>query len=330
VVELARELIAGDIPDDMAAYAHLYLGRALTGLSDPNQALGHLRRARRLFEAENDPWSAAEAREWEAGALHLKEDPRAAAVSEDALRRYRSLDPRRPEVEARMLEHLATTLVRKRDFVRALRCYEEALHVSGRVLDLVRLGRIYHGMGRCHGSLGDLRRAIDMVSRSVALHAVENDLRPAAARIDLPRVENDLGVMMMMDGRLDRAEELFESALAHLEEAGAERQRSYFVLSVAELRQHQGRLDEALELVGQAIALAERLDEQLALASAHQQLGELQELRHEHDLADQGFERAIAILEQVGEDTRREQCLVAYHRVLEARGDLATLASSAS
>jgi len=330
VVELARELLADDLADDMQAYAHLYLGRALTRLSDPNQALGHLRRARRLFEAESDPWSAAEAREWEAGALHLKEDPRAAAVSEDALRRYRSLEPRRPEVEARMLEHLATTLVRKRDFVRALRCYEEALHVSGRVLDLVRLGRIYHGMGRCHGSLGDLRRAIDMVSRSVALHAVENDLRPAAARTDLPRVENDLGMMMMMDGQLDRAAELFGSALAHLDEAGVERQRSYFVLSMAELRQNQGRLDEALALVGEAIALAGRLDEQLALATAHQQLGELHELRHEHDLADHGFERAIAILDEVGEDTRRAQCLAAYHRVLEARGDLATLATSAS
>jgi tetratricopeptide (TPR) repeat protein len=198
------------------------------------------------------------------------------------------------------------------------------------VLDLMRLGRIYHGMGRCHGSLGDLRRAIDMVSRSVSLHAVENDLRPAAARTDLPRVENDLGMMMMMDGQLDRAAELFGSALAHLDEAGVERQRSYFVLSMAELRQNQGRLDEALELVGEAIALAERLDEQLALATAHQQLGELHELRHEHDLADQGFERAIAILDEVGEGTRRAQCLAAYHRVLEARGDLATLATSAS
>jgi tetratricopeptide (TPR) repeat protein len=329
VVELARELLTDDVPPDLEAYAHLYLGRALTSLSEPHRGLVHLRRARRLFEAENDPWSAAEAREWEAGALHLKEDPRALAVCEDALRRYRLLEPRRPEVEARMLEHLATTLVRKRDFVRALRCYEEALHVSGRVLDLARLGRIYHGMGRCHGSLGDPRRAIDMVSRSVALHAVENDLRPTAARSDLPRVENDLGMMMMMDGQLDRAAELFESALAHLDEAGIERQRSYTVLSMAELRQHQGRLHEALELVGQAIELAERLEERLALATAHQQLGELHELRHEHELADQGFERALAILDEAGEDTRRAQCAATYHRMLEERANPARLATSA-
>jgi tetratricopeptide (TPR) repeat protein/DNA-binding XRE family transcriptional regulator len=331
VVEVARGLLAAeDSSVHLQAYAHLYLGRALIHLASPDEALRHLRRARRLFEAEEDPWSAAEACEWEAGALHLKESPRAVAVAEEALRRYRALDEGRPEVEARMLEHLATCLVQRGDFFRAHHCYAEALHVAGSMLDLARLGRIYHGMGRCQISLGDRRRAIDLVSRAVALYAVENDLRPVAARIDLPRVENDLGMLLMLDGQLARAEELFESALAHLAESGVERLRSYLLLSLAELRQAQHRLDESLELVDEAIALAERMDERVAQATAWQQLGELRAERREPELADHAFERALAILGDAGMAASREKCLAAYHRVLEQRGDAERLERSAS
>jgi tetratricopeptide (TPR) repeat protein len=259
----------------------------------------------------------------------LKEDGRAVTVAEEALRRYRTLEPRRQDVEARMLEHLAAQLVQRCDFIRALRCYTEALHVAGPVLDLMRLGRIYHGMGRCQVSLGDRRQAIDLVSRAVALYAVEHDLRPVSARIDLPRVENDLGMLLMLDGQLGRAEELFSSALAHLEEAGVERLQSYVLLSFAELRQEQGRLHESLELIGRAMALAERLEEQLALATAWQQLGGLREARGEPRLADESFERALAILADAGMDERRAECAAAYQRLLEARGAGARLERTA-
>jgi tetratricopeptide (TPR) repeat protein len=330
VVELAGQLLAAAAPADLEAFAHLYLGRARAHLGCPDDALPHLRRARRLFEAEDDPWSAAEAREWEAAALYLKEDARAVATAEDALRRYRELEPRRVEVEARMLEHLATFLVQQSDFVRAEQCYTEALHVAGPVLNLVRLSRIYHGLSRCRVSLGDLRRAIDLASRAVALSAVENDLRPAPARIDLPRIENDLGMMLTRDGQYERAEELFASALRRLEEAGAERIRSYVLLSLAELRQVQGRRDAAMPLIAQAIELAERLEERMALVQAHQLLGELHAAGQEHQLADASFERALAILDEAGMTGPREQCLAAYQRVLEARGDAERLERFAS
>jgi tetratricopeptide (TPR) repeat protein/DNA-binding XRE family transcriptional regulator len=330
VIELAGQLLAGDTSVDLEAFALLYLGRAHAQLGKPDEALPHLRRARRLFEADGDPWSAAEARQWEAGALYLKEDVRAVAIGEEALRRYRALEPRRVEVEARMLEHLATFLLQQADFVRAERCYQEALQVAGSVLDLVRLGRIYHGLSRCRVGLGDSRRAIELASRAVALYAVENDLRPAPARIALPRIENDLGLMLLRDGQPGRAEEHLESALRRIDEAGAERVRSYVLLSIAELRQVQGRDEAALDLIGQAIEVAERLDERVALAAAHQQIGELRAARQEDQLADQGFERALEILEEAGMAGPREQCLAAYRRVLEARGDAGRLERSAS
>ena len=53
------------------------------------------------------------------------------------------------------------------------------------------------------------------------------------ARIDVPRIENDLGMMLARDGQLQRADELFSSALRRLEEAGSDRLRSYVLLSQA-------------------------------------------------------------------------------------------------
>jgi len=324
-VEVAQGLLARDSGTSERAVANLFLGRALVHLGQADEALRHLRRAVRLFHGEDDPWSAAEARDWEAGALALKEDPRAVTVSEDALRRYRALEPRRPEVEARMLEHLAAVLSQHGEFAKAHGSYAEALYVAGPVLDLVRLARIYHGMSGCHARLGETRRAIEMASRAVALYAVEHDLRPLPARIDLPRIENDLGMLLMLDGQVDRAEELFLSALDRLEEAGMRRLRSYVTLSLADVAQARGRMDDAVELVERAIQQAGESEEPMALAVAHQQLGQVRAARQEHALADAAFDRALAMWTDLGLEAQRDECQAAQQRALEARGDVARL-----
>jgi tetratricopeptide (TPR) repeat protein len=199
--------------------------------------------------------------------------------------------------------------VHRSDYIRAEQCYRQALQVAGPVLDLARLGRIYHGLGHCYTSLGDTTRGIDLLSRAVALYAVENDLRPAPARIDLPRVENDLGLMLLRNGQPERAEELFRAALRRLEEVGAERLQSYILLSLAEVRQGQGRVDEAVVLIERALDLAQRLDE--------------------HELADQRYHQALAILAEAGMTGARAEYTAAYQKMLDARVDAVPLERSA-
>ncbi len=330
VVKLAGQLLAQNLSTHLAAFAHMYLSRGLAQLGRPDEALSHAREARTLFEAEDDLWSAAEAREWEAVALYLEQDRQAVTVGEDALARYRALEPRRPEVEARMVEHLAGFLLQQGEYARADRCYEQALEIAGPLLDLARLGRIYHGRGHCCFSLGDAQKGIALVSRAVALYAVENDLRPASARTALPRVENDLGVMLLREGQPERAEEFLLSAIRRFEEAGVERLRSHALLSLAELRQGQGRLDEAVELIERALELARRLEERRAEATANKQLGEIHELRREHELADLRFQQALAILDEAGLQAARAECLAVYEGILAARGATARLERSAS
>jgi tetratricopeptide (TPR) repeat protein len=320
-IALAGQLIQeGGTPLDVCAAAYYATGHALYQLARPKEALGHFQRSRRLAEAGGDAWLAARSMAWEASVHHVTDDPRAVATGEEALRRYRRLEDRDPDVEAWMLERLGTFLTRRHTFVRARACYEEALHVAGPMRDLVRLARIYQGLSACHWSLGSRQRAIELAQRAVTLFAVESELRPVAAKMGLPRAENDLGVMLMRQGQHDRAEACFLSALDHLEAAGGERIRSHFLLSLSELRQRQGRPAEAVELVREAMDLAERLGETMALATGLQQLGQLHAERGERERAVASFERALDILDAAGLSERRAECLAAYENV--KKGDM--------
>jgi tetratricopeptide (TPR) repeat protein len=318
VMVLARSLLE-DRSRGLWAYGHFFLGQAYNRLFRPEEAIDHLRQARELFEALDEPWLAAECLEWEAGARYLEEDPDALCMAEDALRRYRALEPRAAEVESRMLEHLGTILVRHGSYLRARECYDEALQLAGARLDIARLARIYHGLGTCHGCLGDRQRAIDLTSRAVTLYGVENDIRPQAARVDLPRAEGDLGTCYLALGDLERAEELFQAALDHLADTGVERMRSRGLLGMAELRQAQGRSEEALRLIDEAEGLATRFGERMALAAANQQRGRIHADRGAHALAEESFSRALELLDQPGLEEPRRKCLAARARVREAR-----------
>lgn len=319
VADRARALLDDGVRGEFEAVACFHLGRALAHLHRPSEAIEHLQRARELFESFKDPWLAAESMEYEAAALYLLEDPGAVTLAERALERYRVLEPRQPEIEARMLEHVGTFLVGHRNFARARDFYEESLQVVGSVRDLSRLARVYHGLSMCHLNLGNRKRALELCSRAVALYAVEHELRPATARAELPRVENDLARMHMEAGQLDRAEELLVSALDHLASAGVERMRAGALLTLGELRQRQGRLDEAMDLAREAIDLAERLNEQMRLTAAYQLLGELHAARGEHEMVDACFTRALEILDGTGLLHREAEIRSAYQQLLAVR-----------
>jgi tetratricopeptide (TPR) repeat protein len=314
-VELARQVLAEDVDDEVAAFANFYLGQALCQLSTPDQgprAAQHLRAARRHFERIDDRWLRAEAMEWEAFALYLQEDPGAAHLAREALAEYRSLEPRDVRIEARMLEHVGTLLLREREYEASRRHYEHALLMAGGVLDLVRLARLYHGLARCCCAAGEQMRAVGLAHTAVSLYESESQRRPDEAQIPLARAESDLGRLLVLDGRLDQAEALFDRALGRFDAAGCERQRSHVLLGLAELRRVQGRVEEAVELIETAIADAQRLKEVMAQADGHQQLAMLHS-----DLGNEGrmnasFHRALEILDRHGLTARRSACVRAW------------------
>jgi tetratricopeptide (TPR) repeat protein len=326
----ARDVI--DNPASTAparAAAQLYLGQALILLDRPVEAAAWLRRSRAVAEAIGDPWLAAEALGFEASALHAQDSPGALRLGEEALARYRALQPRRDETEARMLERLGTFLVRRQAYERAEAQYELALELAGPVRNLTLVARAYHGMAFCHADRGDLRRAVDLCQMAVALYSVESRFRPQAAGVSLPRAENDLGAFLLKLGQLERAEECFAAAVEHFAR-GRDAARGHALVSLAELRIRQRRCEEAHRLLNEAAGLAEEVRDVTTLAVAMERLGGLYAAEGSYERAEGSFLRALGILDEAGLHERRRSCEAAYRRMLAARAGLPELQASTS
>jgi tetratricopeptide (TPR) repeat protein len=317
VIERALDLLDRCRAPELVACAHYFMGQALCYTARPQEALEHLAEARELFESfDDDQGRVAETMELEALALQIAEDRRALSVATEALRRYRALDGRRPEVESRLLQRVGTILAGSMELSAALAHYQQALHVAGGVRDLVRLARLYHGLGFCHMHMGDFRSGGELLAKAHTLYEAEERLAGTGRRSDLARVENDIGILLLFQGDLSGAEPHFWSALERFDTAGHERMRSHVLLSLGDVRQRQGRPGESAELVGQAISLAARLNETQALATAHQQMAELQASLGERDAAMESFQRALDILAETGLERRHADCLAARERAL--------------
>jgi tetratricopeptide (TPR) repeat protein len=288
-------------------------------LAKPAEALSHLRQAETQFKVLDNPWWVAESMDWEAMVLHMLEDGAALRVGRRAVRRYRALDPHRPETEARMLEHVGTICLGRRDYERGRASYEAALQVSGGIRDLTRIARVYHGLGMCHFGNHGLVRAAELLLKAITLYEAEQRIATGPMRMGLPMVENDLGLVMMEQGNLKRAEELFRAALHHYVACGTEQLRSHTLLSLGEMRQRQGLLDEALDFVVQGIECASANNEMVTVTTGYSQLGELYAARGDHQLADAAFQRALGMLQEAGLEARALECMRAYEQVLSKR-----------
>jgi tetratricopeptide (TPR) repeat protein len=297
------------------ALVRQYVGQALVRSNHPDEGLEHLRRAQLLLEKDPDPWLAVECADWEACALYLKEDARALSVAERALNLCRSTEPRHPGTEARILEHIATIHVKNHTYDRAVSFYEQAIEAAGSTRDLSRLARTYHGLSIAYQERGELGRAIEYTYKALALYALEHDTALVA------RGENELGLLLMRQGQMEKAEDAFRAALAHLDEAGSDVAKSHMLLSLGELQLKIGKFDDGIQIVTDAIDLAKRLTEGMAQASGHVLLGQLYERKKRHQVADKEFGAALRLLKRQGHNDRLAETHAAYAELLEARGD---------
>jgi tetratricopeptide (TPR) repeat protein len=312
-----EQLLIDSPPPQVEAQIRVLAGQAMALANRPGPALEHLNRAKEILDLHPDTMLAAECADWEASCLYLVEDNRAASVAEQALSLCRSLSEPAPLLEARILEHLGSINVHKHAYDSAIDCYERALAAAGGVHDLRRLARINHGLGIAYDARGERDRAVVFVQKAMVLYRQEGDM------LSLARGENELGLLLMRGGQLERAEELFVMALHHLDGSGTELARSHVLLSLGELYLTWGRIADAVPIIRDAIERTGRLHERIAESTGHHLLGEAMEQLGVSDAADDEYRMALDLLREDGMDERLIEVHISYASVLEGRSDLA-------
>jgi tetratricopeptide (TPR) repeat protein len=321
VVKLGLALLPKKWSRDDAAMVHFYLGQAYCRLVQPHEALLHLPMARAQFERQEDEWLAVDALDWEASALGLLEDPRAMTVANQALERCRKLNPRPPQLEARILGHIAGMFVVAEAWTLAIGHYEEAVEAASAIKDLLQMAKMHHGLGTSYQRLQQPTRARQHFDKALAIYSIESDLSA------MYRVENDLGHLLLQEGQVDSAEEHFLKAFSGADELKIDRRGRGFVLTnLGAVNLRKGRLDEARRYLNEAEAAGEAFGERVVLAEVYVLLGQL-ERRLGNDLAtDDYFLRSIQILGELEMPDRLRDSHMAYAQVLEDRGDVGAAA----
>jgi tetratricopeptide (TPR) repeat protein len=320
VVERAEALLRlPRLGGRLLAGAHHYAGAALYQLDRAREAVDHLRAAREQAASTPDPWLMAESLDWEAAARHLLDDTSAVDLARKALTEYRMLQPRRPEVEARMLEHLGTALGRRGAYEAAARNYREALYVAGAVQALESAGRVYHGLAGCSRQEGNIGTAIKLMRKAIDFYRIEHDFSNDSPGLALAKAENDLAMLLIDAGKLDEADELVTSALDRIRNGRVDQLRPYVLHTRSQVRQKQGDLRAAFDLAEQTVDLSTRLGLSIPLSCGLQQLGELHEAVGHRRLADSNYRRAMETLDAAGLSDRRKEVEEAYRQLRRAR-----------
>jgi tetratricopeptide (TPR) repeat protein len=321
VVKLGLTLVPKKWSRDDAALVHFYLGQAYCRLVQPQEALMYLPLAREHFERQDDEWSAVDALDWEASALGLLDDPQALPLANRALERCRKLEPRPPQLEARILGHIATMFVVAQSWALAISHYEAAVKAASAIKDLLQMAKMHHGLGLAYQRLQQPAKARQHFDKALALYSIESDLTAVY------RVENDLGDLLLQEGQVDSAEQHFLKAFAGAEELHIDRRgRGHVLTSLGAVNLRKGQLAESRRYLNEAAKVGEAFGERIVLAEVHVLLGQLDARLDDTPSADAHFLHAIETLGEVAMPDRLRDCHMAYAQVLQDRGDVGAAA----
>jgi tetratricopeptide (TPR) repeat protein len=316
-VALGGRILAGDPQPGIEADVQFGVGRALVRMVDGTRALHHLTRARELFERLGDAWMVAHVLDQEAIALFLIEDPRTLTVALDALERCERLEPPAPSLRASVLNLLGNIHLRSNDWRNAARFFELGLTASEELVSLRVAARLNDGLSLARQRLGDFSGALQAAERASALYAVDTDV------VGLIRAENNLGYVLLRQGKLDPAGTHLYRALELCDEHDLQRiGRAYVLNSIGEL--HLARREPGLACTHllRSLEIAMSQGERNAEATARHLLGSAYLQLDDEESAHTYFTTAIDLLEQLDVPERLRACATEYAELLYARGRL--------
>jgi len=316
-IAAGQALLFGESDPEMAARIKFLMATAHLRLAQPVEGRRLASSARAYFEQSGDLLMTAECLGSEASAAYLMQDPGALALAEGALAACRSLRPVPVLTESRLLGVLASVHATNENWEAAINTYEQAIASGDVVQDLRRLSLVYSGLSLSYQETGQLKQAVQYAQRAIAIHETLKD------RVSLARSENNLGLLLLREGRAREARSHLERSLRIFEETGVESDRAAVLVSLCELAFTESDRDEAARLAREAVDLATRVVQGATVAEARVWLGTIAAASGDQDAADGEFARAFDVLGSVaGSASRLTRAHSRYADILEARGDL--------
>ncbi len=293
------------------------LAEAFCRLERPVEALPLATEAVTAFDAAGRKADAALARFWQAYSLYQREnDAEARSILRQLLEEVRAGLVFGPDFGIRVLIALAVVDTRAGETDRALTYLDEARTLVSE-MDNSRRGAYLTSRAMSYRASGDYEAAMSAANQALA------SFRAVDADREIARLDNELALVHLAMGSLERARAhatLSSDCLARL---GDERLRAHAIESQAQIELAAGDLEKAAALALDATTLADRMGNRkaaisagLTLARARRRMGQLDD--------------AIALLGETASKARQydrpsqlRDVLTEWADVLAETGDLA-------
>jgi tetratricopeptide (TPR) repeat protein len=308
-----------DRDPDPATRAELLLGlaEAHARAGRHRDSLAAAAEAAERFSRLSRPREVAYSRYWVASAQHQAgNSDEALGLLGDLLADVRHGLDVTPDFEVRILIALATSEAHAGEPDRALAHLTEA---SARVGDLDDRRRATYLFSLAVGyrDSGDLEAATRTGLQSLALY------RAAEASTEAASLSNELALIYLSLGNLDRARGYAGTARGEFERRGDERWLAHVLDTEARIELEAGNFEPAVAGAQRAIEVAERTGDRVALLNGHLTAGRAARRLGSSRLAHDHF-RAAADLARADGGGRRREVLSEWGDLYAAEGDVAT------
>ena len=291
------------------------LAESAARLDRGNEAIGAGSEAAAWFDAHGRAVDAAWARYWEAFGLYEMDQPAdARRILSGLLDRLEGGQIAEPDLHVRALIALASVESREDDPERALALLEQARALVGG-LDDRRRATFLFSLALSYREVGDLEAAITAANQSLS------HFKAAAAELEVASLENELALVYLGLGNLERAREHVAAARATFERDGNNRWLAHVTETEAQIELASGAPERAAALAEAALRLARasrnrkaELSSLMSLARARSALGV--------EGAIEPLEEAAALAREHGRRGQLQAILGEFARVVADQGDL--------
>lgn len=315
-LDIYTSLLATAVDERSRAELLLGAAEAYARLERHRDSLAAAAQAAAIFQKLGHRAEHAYSEYWVASAQHQAGNAEEATqILTGLLAEVRSGLDISPDFEVRILVAMAMTEAHASHADRALAYLTEA---TARVdeLDDRRRATFYRTLATGYREAGDMEAAIRAGMQSLGLY------RAAEAVTESAALSNELALVYLALGQLERAREHAAVAQGEFERSGDDRWLAHVRETEAQIELAAGNSELALTQATEAIAIAKRARNRRALLSGHLTAGRAARALGQSPVAHEHFKAAADLARKDG-DARRREVLSEWGDLYAAEGDVA-------